>query len=142
MNEPHHHKYVKSDVLRWILIGIGWFSVVAGVIGLFLPLIPTVPFLLLAVACFARSSRRFHDWLVEHNHLGPLIRDYLKGGGIPRRVKILAISMVWISFPVSTFLFARATWLKVLLISTAIGITIYLLSLPTIYPATNDTDKE
>ncbi len=142
MNEQHHHTYVKSDVLRWILIGIGWISVVAGVIGLFLPLIPTVPFLLLAVACFARSSKRFHDWLVEHNHLGPLIRDYLKGGGIPRRIKLLAISMVWISFPVSTFMFARAMWLKVLLISTAVGITIYLLSLPTIYPDTKDTDKE
>jgi uncharacterized membrane protein YbaN (DUF454 family) len=94
------------------------------------------------VACFARSSKRFHDWLVEHTYLGPLIRDYLKGGGIPRRIKILAISMVWISFPVSTFLFARATWLKLLLISTAIGITIYLLSLPTIYSDSNNMDKD
>lgn len=134
MTEHRHHQYVKSEVLRWILIAVGWFSVVAGVLGLFLPLIPTVPFLLLAVACFARSSRKFHDWLVEHNHLGPLLKDYLHGHGIPRRAKFLAIGMVWVSFPTSTFLFADALWLKIVLMSCAVGITVYLLSLPTRYP--------
>lgn len=92
---------------------------------------PTVPFLLLAVACFARSSERFHRWLVEHNHLGPLLRDYLRGAGIPLRAKRFAIGMVWVSFPASTFLFARDFWLKALLMAVAVGITLYLLSLPT-----------
>lgn len=124
-------KQVKNVFLRWILIACGWIAIVGGVVGIFLPIVPTVPFLLLAVACFARSSERFHRWLVEHNHLGPLLRDYLRGGGIPLRAKRFAIGMVWVSFPASTFLFARDFWLKVLLMSAAVGITLYLLSLPT-----------
>ncbi len=125
------NNHVKSDLLRWILICCGWICIVAGVIGVFLPLLPTVPFLLLAVACFARSSVRFHRWLVEHSHLGPLLRDYLNGRGIPLRAKRMAIGMVWVSFPASTFLFAQALWLKILLMTVAVGITIYLLLLPT-----------
>jgi len=127
-------KHVKSDLLRWILICCGWFSIVAGVVGIFLPLLPTVPFLLLAAACFARSSERFHGWLVEHDHLGPLVRDYLNGGGIPLRVKRMAIGMVWISFPASAFLFVSVVWLKIALLAIAAGITLYLLLLPTIPP--------
>jgi len=127
-------KHVKSDFLRWILICCGWLSIVAGVVGIFLPLLPTVPFLLLAAACFARSSERFHGWLVEHDHLGPLVRDYLNGGGIPLRVKRMAIGMVWISFPASAFLFVSVAWLKIALLAIAAGITLYLLLLPTIPP--------
>ena len=125
------NNHVKSDLLRWILICCGWICIVAGVIGIFLPLVPTVPFLLLAVACFARSSVRFHSWLVEHNYLGPLVRDYLNGTGIPLRAKRIAIGMIWVSLPASTFLFAQVLWLKVLLMTIAVGITLYLLFLPT-----------
>jgi len=124
-------KHVKSAFMRWVLICCGWIFIVGGIAGIFLPLVPTVPFLLLAAACFARSSERFHTWLVEHNHLGPLVRDYLNGAGIPRRVKRAAICMIWVSFPASTFLFANALWLKVLLIAAAVAITVYLLFLPT-----------
>ncbi len=128
------NNHVKSDLLRWILICCGWFSIVAGAVGLFLPLMPTVPFLLLAAACFARSSVRFHTWLIEHNHLGPLVRDYLNGGGIPLKAKQMAIGMVWVSFPASAFLFVPVTWLKIVLLVMATGITLYLLALPTIPP--------
>lgn len=130
MSIPNNN-HVKSAFLRWLLISCGWIFIVCGVIGIFLPIVPTVPFLLLAVACFARSSERFHRWLVEHNHLGPLLRDYLKGAGIPLRAKRAAICMVWVSFPASAYLFAEAFWLKILLLTTAAAITLYLLSLPT-----------
>lgn len=130
------NNHVKSDLLRWILICCGWFSIVAGAVGLFLPLVPTVPFLLLAAACFARSSVRFHTWLIEHNHLGPLVRDYLNGGGIPLKAKQMAIGMVWVSFPASAFLFVPVTWLKIVLLAVATGITLYLIALPTVPPKT------
>lgn len=133
-NPPPTHNHVKSDLLRWVLICCGWLAIVAGVVGLFLPLVPTIPFLLLAVACFARSSVRFHGWLVEHNHLGPLIRGYLHSGGIPLRAKQMAIGMIWVSVPTSTFLFVPAVWPKVVLLVVAAGITLYLLRLPTIPP--------
>lgn len=124
-------KQVKNDLLRWILIVCGWLAIAGGIVGIFLPLMPTVPLLLLAAACFARSSERFHTWLVEHDHLGPLIRDYLKNGAIPVRAKRMAIGMIWISFPASAFLFVQALWLRVLLIAIAAGVTLYLLKLPT-----------
>lgn len=128
------NNHVKSDLLRWILICIGWISIAGGIIGLFLPLVPTIPFLLLAAVCFSRSSQRFHGWLVDHKHLGPLLRDYLAHGGIPSRAKIMAIGMIWISFPASTFLLIEIFWVRVLLMATATGVTLYLLAIPTIAP--------
>lgn len=127
-------KHVKNELLRWMLAGIGWIAIVAGVIGIFLPLVPTVPLLLLAAACFARSSDHFHAWLVEHHYLGPLVRDYIKGAGIPRRAKITAICMVWCTLPASAFLFVSLAWVRALLLVIAVCITLYLLSLPTLRP--------
>lgn len=132
---------VKSNFLRWILICCGWLAIVGGVIGIFLPLVPTVPFILLAAACFARSSERFHTWLIEHNYLGPLVRDYLNGSGISLRTRRMAIGMVWVSFPASILLFAQIFWLKITLMSIAVGITLYLLSLPTTSPIHEDSSK-
>lgn len=129
-----NERHVNSDLLRWLLLVIGWLAIAAGLVGLFLPVVPTVPFLLLAVACFARSSERCHRWLVEHNHFGPLLRGYLHGGGIPLKAKRMAIGMVWISFPTSALLFVPVVWLKVVLLAVAVAITIYLISLPTLPP--------
>jgi uncharacterized membrane protein YbaN (DUF454 family) len=140
--KPHPpSNHVKNDLLRWILICCGWVSIMAGVIGIFLPLVPTVPFLLLAAVCFGKSSQRFHAWLLDHNHLGPLIRDYLHGGSIPLRAKRLAIGMVWVSFPASAVLFKDVTWLSILLIAIAAGITLYLLRLPTTQPEEKGGDR-
>jgi uncharacterized membrane protein YbaN (DUF454 family) len=125
-----NRRQVRNPLVRLILIACGWLAIVAGVVGIFLPLLPTVPFLLLAAACFARSSTRFHRWLLDHNHLGPPVRAWLEGGGIPLRVKQLAIGMIWVSIPTSTFLFVRQFWLQLLLLAVAGGVTLYLLSLP------------
>lgn len=136
-----HHKLVKSEVLRYLLIVVGWGSVVGGILGIFLPLVPSIPFLLLALFCFSRSSERFHTWLVEHKHLGPMVKDYLLHGGIPRRVKTVAIGMIWISFPASTFLLVDILWVQVTLLSIAAAVTIYLLLIPTA-PHTTKRDEE
>jgi uncharacterized protein len=140
MHTEPNKNHVKSAFLRWVLISCGWISIACGVIGIFLPIMPTVPFLLLAAACFAKSSERFHRWLMDHNHLGPLLHDYLKGAGIPLRAKLMALSMIWVSFPTSVVLFAEALWLKVLLIAAAVAVSSYLLSLPTAPP--NDRQKQ
>lgn len=72
----------------------GFTSLGLGVAGIPLPLLPTTPFLLVAAFCFARSSQRWHDWLVEHRHLGPPIKSWRAHGAIPMRAKILASVMM------------------------------------------------
>ena len=121
----------QHPVLRWLLISAGLLCTALGIIGIFVPLLPTTPFLLLAAACFTRSSERFHSWLVNHNHLGPMIRGYLDGAGIPVRAKRTAITLVWLTLPPSALLLVPPVWAKLLLILLAISITWYLLSLPT-----------
>ncbi|MCE1225433.1 MAG: YbaN family protein [Geobacteraceae bacterium] len=121
---------VNNRLLRWLLIIIGLISTGLGIIGIFVPLLPTTPFLLLAAACFARSSDRFHTWLIEHNHLGPLVRGYLDGSGIPLRAKQTAITLVWLTLGSSTLLLVKAIWLQVVLILLAPAITWYLWHLP------------
>lgn len=139
--EPNKN-HVKSAFLRWMLFSCGWIFIACGVIGIFLPIMPTVPFLLLAATCFAKSSERFHRWLMEHNQLGPLLHDYLKGAGIPLRSKLMALSMIWVSFPTSVVLFAEALWLKVFLIAAAVAVSSYLLFLPTAPPMTQKQPRK
>lgn len=120
-----------SPALRLGLFTAGAVSVALGVVGIFLPLLPTVPFLLLAAACFARSSERCHTWLVEHRHLGPLIQGYLDGAGIPRRAKITSITLIWVSLPTSAYLLAPPPWAAALMLAVGTGLTVYLVRLPT-----------
>ena len=121
---------VNNRLLRWLLIIIGLVSTGLGIIGIFVPLLPTTPFLLLAAACFARSSERFYTWLLEHNHLGPLIRGYLDGSGIPLRAKQTSITLVWLTIGSSSLLLINTIWIQGFLILLALAITWYLWRLP------------
>jgi uncharacterized membrane protein YbaN (DUF454 family) len=120
---------INNNFLRIAILAIGFCATGLGVLGIFLPVLPTVPLLLLAAACFARSSERFHQWLLSHNRLGPMIKSYTSGQGIPLRSKVSAIGIIWIVIPVSAFI-VHPLWLKYLLVIIAISITLYLLSLP------------
>jgi len=113
-------------VVRYALLAIGWLSVVLGVIGIFIPVLPTTPFLLLAAACFARSSPRFYRWLVEHPRLGPWIGDYLSGNGIPLNGKVYAIGLMWASILLSCYL-VPLPWARVFMLTSAVLVTVYIL---------------
>jgi len=121
----------RSRLVRYLLQGIGWLSVALGVIGIFLPVLPTTPFLLLAAACFARSSPRFYHWLVEHPRLGPWIRGYLDGEGIPLTGKVYAIGLMWISIGFSCWL-VPLVWARGFMLLCAVGVTVYILRQPTL----------
>ena len=123
-------KMIDNRVLRILLVGIGIAATLLAVIGIFVPLLPTVPLLLLAAACFARSSENFHNWLLEHPQLGPMVRDYLDGQGIPLRAKVTAISLIWLSISVSVLFLIALFWVKLFLIAIGLCVTIYLLRLP------------
>lgn len=112
--------------VRYALLAVGWLSVVIGVIGIFVPVLPTTPFLLLAAACFARSSKRFYRWLVEHPRLGPWIRDYLDGNGIPLKGKVYAISLMWTSIALSCYLVQRP-WAWAFMLTSAVVVSLYIL---------------
>ena len=123
-------RLLNNRILRLILIVLGCVSTLLAVVGIFVPLLPTVPLLLLAAACFARSSESFHNWLLDHPQLGPMIRDFLDGQGIPLRAKITAIMLIWVSISVSTLLIIPLLWVKIFLIAIGLCVTAYLLRLP------------
>ena len=112
--------------VRYTLLAIGWLSVLLGVIGIFVPVLPTTPFLLLAAACFVRSSRRVYLWLVNHKHLGPWIRDYLEGNGIPLKGKVYAIGLMWASIGLSCYL-VPMPWARAFMLTSAVLVTLYIL---------------
>ncbi|MBI6853758.1 YbaN family protein [Pseudomonas cichorii] len=118
--------------VRYLLVAVGWASVSLGVIGIFLPVLPTTPFLLLAAACFARSSPRFYNWLVNHKRLGPWIRDYLAGNGIPLKGKVYAIGMMWASIGLSCYL-VPLPWARGFMLASAVLVTIYILRQKTLH---------
>ena len=120
-----------GPVLRWALLIAGFIAVAFGVLGIFLPVLPTVPLLLLALACFARSSNRFYCWLLDHTHFGPIVRPYLDGQGMSRASKIKAIALLWSSIAISVLFLVEVPWVKGLLLITALGVTCYLYRLPT-----------
>lgn len=123
---PREYPETRHAWLRWLLLGIGWISVALGVIGIFLPILPTTPFLLLAAACFVRSSRRVYVWLVTHPRLGPWIRDYLDGHGIPLKAKVYAIGLMWASILLSCYLVPLLP-ARLFMLTSAVLVTLYIL---------------
>lgn len=81
---------MNHPVARLVFVALGWLSLIVGIIGIFLPLLPTVPFVLLAAFCFSKGSPRLHLWLLARPHVGPMIRDWERNRSIPRRAKIAA----------------------------------------------------
>ncbi len=119
------------DIKRYVLLGCGWLSLGLGILGMFLPVLPTTPFILLAAACFMRSSERLYAWLVEHPRFGAHIRDYLDGKGLMRRTKVVALVTLWLSVGVSVWLFVPLVVADAFIVAMAVAVTIYLLRLPT-----------
>jgi uncharacterized protein len=119
-----------SRLMKGLLVACGTLSVALGVIGIFLPLLPTTVFLLLAAACYARSSDRFYLWLVNHRWLGSYIRNHYEGRGMKRRDKAITLVVLWAGIGATAMWTAEALWLRVLLAAIAAGVTIHIVRLP------------
>ncbi|MDR2085436.1 MAG: YbaN family protein [Bacteroidales bacterium] len=117
--------------MKILFIIIGCISLVLGILGIFLPILPTTPFLLLSSFLFLKSSDRLYNWLINHKYLGKYIKDFQIHRAIPLKVKITSISLLWITISISAIFFVTAIWLKILLIGIAIGVTIHILSFKT-----------
>ena len=122
---------------RPLLIALGWAFVALGFVGIFLPLLPTTPFVLLALWCFARSSKRFHDWLYNHPRLGPLARDWREHGVVPLRAKLLSVTMMALSL--GYLIHAGVDWrLLAVIAAVLIMVATWLVSRPSRPPAPKD----
>jgi uncharacterized membrane protein YbaN (DUF454 family) len=106
---------------------IGFFTLTLGIIGIVIPILPTTPFLLLSAGCFARSSEKFYNWLINNKILGAYIRNYREGTGMPVKIKALTISLLWVTILLSVFLFITINWIKYLLIFIGIAVTIHII---------------
>ena len=116
-----------SRLMRGMLIVCGTMFVGLGILGIFLPLMPTTVFLLLAAACYARSSERFHRRLVEHPWLGPYIRQR---HGMSAGQKAITLTILWVSLTATMIWSARSPWLRLLLIAIGAGVTLHVARLP------------
>jgi uncharacterized membrane protein YbaN (DUF454 family) len=119
---------------RGLLILAGVLSVGLAVAGIFLPVLPTTPFLLLAAACFMRSSDRLYRWLTAHRWLGPYIRSYQQYRAVTRRSKVLGLLLLWVTLGYSTIWVMDALALRVVLVLIGSGVTVHLLRMRTLTP--------
>lgn len=120
-----------TSVMKALLVACGTLCVVLGVIGIFLPLMPTTVFLLLAAACYARSSERFHRRLIEHPFLGSYVRQR---NGMTARQKIFTVTLLWVSLGATMIWTVEALWLHLLLILIGAGVTLHVARLPAFRP--------
>ncbi len=114
-----------------ILTILGLISLGLGILGAFLPVLPTTPLLLLAAALFLRGNRRLYDWLLNHPKLGPYITNFIKHRSIPLRIKIISVSTLWITLLYCAIFVAEHWALRAMFIAIAIGVTIHILSYKT-----------
>ena len=123
------HTFATVKVLLLIL---GSISLALGVIGIFVPLLPTTPLLLLAAALYFRSSPKLYDWLLNHPRLGTYIRNFREHRAIPLRVKIVSVSLVWLTMGYCIIAVVEPLWLRITLALLATAITIHILSFKTL----------
>jgi len=120
---------VSNSVVRPLLFAVGSISIALGVLGIFLPLLPTTPFLLLSAACYVRSSDKFYSWLVGHPVLSKYILAYLNGEGIPRKAKYYTLFTMWLTMAVSAAIVPL--WqVQLLLLCIALLVSTYIWRLP------------
>lgn len=122
----------RRTCIRIFLIVAGTIFVVLGVVGIFVPLLPTTPFLLLAAACYARSSPRCHKWLLNNRWFGQYIRNYLEKKGCTLKVKRLALTFLWTAIGFSILFAVQSLGIRLLLVLIAIGVSVHILRLQTL----------
>jgi hypothetical protein len=137
LQREHGRNAVKRKL--WVIAGT--ICVGLGILGVFLPVLPTTPFLLLAAFCYGRGSERFYSWLVDRSRFGVYIRHYRQGLGIPAGQKIFTLALLWLTIGATALLAVTAWWLRALLALIAVGVTIHLLRIKTRKHSLDTTDS-
>jgi uncharacterized protein len=132
---------MRDLIKRTLLITIGWICVVLGVIGIFLPLLPTTPFLLLASACFMRGSPRLSRWLHQHPHFGTILNNWHQHRAVSAVVKRRANISIVLSFAFSIYI-VPLLWHKMMLIVIAATLLIWFNRLPVMESVATTQEKQ
>ncbi len=133
LEPPHRARPSPSRPVRVFWIGLGGTCLAVGAVGVVIPGLPTTPFLILAAACFIRSSQRLYDLLLASRLFGPVIRDYREGRGVPRKAKIVALvtMAVFVAFALTIGIPPGQTLWRLVVLAAALVGAIYLLRLRT-----------
>ena len=134
-SRPHrdYSHEVRKHRFLWVRVAfaaLGTLFLLLGIVGIFVPIMPTTPFLLLATACYARSSHRFYNWLMNHPALGPLIVEWRTYRSIPWRVKLMAVVTMTLTFGSSIIFFIPKGWLQLALAFFGLTMVIWLYRIP------------
>lgn len=125
-------EYTKRGPKKILLLLVGIISLILAIVGIFLPLLPTTPFLLLSATCFAKSSERLYNWLMNHKHFGAIIKNYRGKKAVSLHSKIYALVLLWTTILSSAIFFVPIFWVKVLLLCIASAVTYHILRLKTL----------
>ena len=121
----------RNRITKTLLVVAGTICVALGAIGIVLPVLPTTPFLLLAAACYCRSSQRLYHWLLSNRFFGEYIRNYREGKGIPLKTKIIAITILWLTMVYSAFFVVNILAVQLVLLVVAMAVSTHIIRLPT-----------
>jgi len=127
----HEPQTYLDHAARLMLIAAGLICVGLGALGILLPGLPTTPFLLLAAYCFARSSERFHSWLLNHRWFGSYVSNFESGRGMTRPAKATTLLVMWLSFGITIVLFVPVVWGQASMFLLAVATSVYIMRLPT-----------
>ncbi len=140
MSETAKRREVRCTGVGWALRGLGVLALVVGVIGIFVPLLPTTIFLLIALWAFSRSSPRFHRWLYEHPRLGPPLRAWHQHRVIPPRAKAAAVGFMAVGLLLAAVVFATDGWVVGILALMLLPVACFVLMQRSAIPETNRGD--
>lgn len=121
-----------SPVVRGLLMATGTLSLATGIIGIFVPVLPTTCFLLFAAWCYARSSQKCYDRLMNAKYIGTYLKNYRKGKGVDKSIKIASISLIWISISYAALAVVSNAYVQILLLAIAAGVTWHIATIPTL----------
>lgn len=124
-------KINNNPLIRWILVVGGFILVIIGILGMFLPLLPTTIFFILAAWCFARSSERFYHWLHYNRWFGKYLRSYRMGEGMTLKSKIISLFILWSGILLSAVYATNSIYIRILLMAIAVGVSWHILVIKT-----------
>lgn len=124
----------RGRIRRWFLVAAGTVAFGVALLGVFVPLLPTTPFLLLAAGCWMRGSQRLYDWLLHHDWFGDYVRNYVEYRAVRPRVRVVTLVLLWGVIGATALLAVGSWWMRALLAVVALGVTWHLLQLKSLRP--------